>query len=101
MASLERQLQLVQAYQQPALVMRWMLHAGLRYEVAKEKYEPFDRIVDEDSDSRERIAIASLDALIAEKGVFVIANNKAEGSAPLSISRLAERIADWEAPEPA
>ena len=43
------------------------------------------------------MAIAVLDALIAEKGVFVIANNKAEGSAPLSIFRLAERIAEWEA----
>ena len=97
MASLERQLDSVQAYQQPALVMRWMLHSGLRYEVAKERYEPFDAIVDEDADTRKRMAIAVLDALIAEKGVFVIANNKAEGSAPLSIFRLAERIAEWDA----
>ena len=97
MASLERQLDSVQAYQQPVLVMRWMLHSGLRYEVARERYEPFDKIVDEDAETRERIAIAALDALIAEKGVFVIANNKAEGSAPLSIFRLAERIAEWDA----
>ena len=97
MASLERQLDSVQAYQQPALVMRWMLHSGLRYEAAKERYEPFDDIVDEDTETRERVAIASLDALIAEKSVFVIANNKAEGSAPLSIFRLAERIAEWDA----
>ncbi|MDA0312784.1 MAG: DUF72 domain-containing protein [Gemmatimonadetes bacterium] len=99
MASLERQLQLMQAYQQPALVMRWMLHAGLRYEAAKERYEPFNQIVDDDSESRERIAIAVLDALIAERGVFVIANNKAEGSAPLSIFRLAERIAARDFPD--
>ena len=77
--------------------MRWMLHSGLRYEAAKERYEPFDDIVDEDTETRERVAIASLDALIAEKSVFVIANNKAEGSAPLSIFRLAERIAEWDA----
>ena len=38
MASLERQLDSVQPYQQPTLVMRWMLHSGLRYEVAKERY---------------------------------------------------------------
>ena len=78
MASLERQLDSVQAYQQPAFIMRWMLHSGLRYEVANERYQPFDQIVDEDAESRERIAIAALDASIAEKGVFVIANNKAE-----------------------
>jgi hypothetical protein len=100
MASLERQLDSVQAYQQPAFVMRWMLHSGLRYEVAKERYQPFDQIVDEDTETRERIAIAALDATIAEKGVFVIANNKAEGSAPLSIFRLAERIAEWDARAP-
>ena len=52
MASLERQLDSVQAYQQPAFVMRWMLHSGLRYEVAKERYEPFDEIVDEDAKTR-------------------------------------------------
>ena len=97
MASLERQLDSVQAYQQPALIMRWMLHSGLRYEVARERYEPFDNIVDGDAETRERIAITALDALIAEKNVFVIANNKAEGSAPLSIFRLAERIAEWDA----
>ena len=96
MASLERQLDSVQAYQQPAFIMRWMLHSGLRYEVANERYQPFDQIVDEDAESRERIAIAALDASIAEKGVFVIANNKAEGSAPLSIFRLAQRIAEWD-----
>ncbi len=97
MASLERQLRSVHAYRQPALIVRWMLHAGLRYEGAKDRYEPFHEIVDEDEETLGRIAVAALDALIAEKGAFVIANNKAEGSAPLSIFRLAERISEWEA----
>jgi uncharacterized protein YecE (DUF72 family) len=96
MASLDRQLALIQSYQQPALVVRWMLHSGLQYEAAKERYEPFDRIVDADSDSRDRIAVAVMDALIAERDVFVIANNKAEGSAPLTVFELARRIATWE-----
>ena len=29
-----------------ALVVRWMLHPGLRYEGARRRYEPFDRLVD-------------------------------------------------------
>lgn len=95
MSSLERQLTVVRAFEQPALVVRWMLHTGLKYQVAKDRYEPFDRIVDEDTDSLERIAVAALDALVAEKGVFVIVNNKAEGSSPLSVFRLAERIGWW------
>jgi len=95
MSSLERQLAVVRPFEQPALVVRWMLHAGLKYQVAKDRYEPFDRIVDEDTDSLERIAVATLDALVAEKGVFIVVNNKAEGSSPLSVFRLAERIAWW------
>ncbi len=95
MTSLHKQLSLLQPYQQPALVMRWMLHSGLAYQAAKDRYEPFDRLVDEDSETRERITRAVLDALLAERSAFVIVNNKAEGSAPLSVFRLAERVASW------
>ncbi len=92
---IEEQLRRISPFYQPALVVRWMLHAGLRYEAAKDRYAPFDRLVDEDPAARERIAVAVLDATLAERDAFVIASNKAEGSAPLSIVRLAERIATW------
>jgi len=95
MASLEEQLHVIRHFEQPLLLVRWMLHTGLKYEAAKDRYEPFDRIVDEDGDSLGRITVAVLDALIAERTVFVVVNNKAEGSAPLSVFRLAARIADW------
>lgn len=98
MTSLDRQLGRISPFYQPALVVRWMLHDGLQYQAARDRYEPFHRLVDEDRVSRERIAVAVLDALVAERPAFVIANNKAEGSAPLSIFRLAERIASWDAP---
>ena len=97
MSPLERQLQVISPFYQPALVVRWMLHAGLKYQAARDRYQPFDRLIDEDRPSREAIAVAVIDALIAERQAFVIANNKAEGSAPLSIFRLAERIAHWSA----
>lgn len=98
MTPIDEQLRIVSPFYQPALVVRWMLHAGLRYEVAKDRYAPFDRIVDEDRASRESIARAVIDALVAERQTFVIANNKAEGSAPQSILRLAERIVEWTPP---
>jgi uncharacterized protein YecE (DUF72 family) len=77
----------------PALVVRWMLGRNLGYDQARDRYDPFDRIVDEDPRSRD--AIAGLAALAdrAGKPVLVIANNKAEGSAPLTVFRLAERVA--------
>lgn len=100
MAPLERQTALIPPHYQPALVVRWMLGGGLAYEAAKDRYEPFDRIVDEDSATRHAVAVAALDALIAEREVFVIANNKAEGSAPRTLERLAEHIVRWRDPAP-
>ncbi len=100
MSSLVQQLERIQPFNQPALIVRWMLGSGLKYGAAKERYEPFDRLVDEDLPSRERIARAVLDTLLAERDAFVIANNKAEGSAPLTIFRLAERIAEWSSTSP-
>lgn len=98
MTALADQLARVQPFMQPVLLVRWMLHEGLEYEAARSRYHPFDRLVDPDDASLERIAVAALDALVAERDVYVVANNKAEGSAPLSVFRLAERIARWDGP---
>jgi uncharacterized protein YecE (DUF72 family) len=100
MSSLATQLAVVQPFYQPVLLIRWMLGAGLEYEAARRKYEPFDRLVDEDPATRELIARTVLDGLLGEREVIVIANNKAEGSAPLSLFRLAERITRWDAETP-
>jgi len=76
-----------------AFIARWSLHSGFKYEDAKSRYFPFDKLVDEDLDSRESLAAACVKALEAGFPVYVVINNKAEGSAPLSIAMLARRIA--------
>jgi hypothetical protein len=93
MASLSDQLEALTPADQPTLVIRWMLHAGLKYQAAKDRYEPFDRLVDEDVPSRDAIAGAVRAALEAGRDAFVVVNNKAEGSSPLSVEKLARRIA--------
>lgn len=75
------------------LVIRWSLHPGLKYEEAKERHAPFDRLCDEDPVSRAAIAAALLEAAGLGREAVVIVNNKAEGSAPLSIVKLAELLA--------
>jgi uncharacterized protein YecE (DUF72 family) len=75
------------------LVVRWNLHRGFLYQAAKQRYEPFDRLVDEDSESRLILARMAADAFKAGQKVWITANNKAEGSAPLSLLKLAEEIA--------
>jgi uncharacterized protein YecE (DUF72 family) len=76
------------------LVVRWMLGGGRGYEAARERYAPFDRLVDPDPASRAAIAGLVRRALDAGRRAFVVVNNKAEGSAPASIALLARALVD-------
>ena len=73
----------------PALVVRWMLGDGMRYEQARNRFAPFDRLVE--PAPRVRGEIAGLLAEAAANGTqaWVSINNKAEGCAPLSAVELA------------
>ena len=74
------------------LVVRWNLNPKQEYEAARARYAPFDRLVDEDVSTRESIARLVAAPLSAGQPAFVIANNKAEGSAPLTLTKLAAAI---------
>jgi hypothetical protein len=71
-----------------------MLHTGLGYEEAQHRYAPFSSLVDEDPPNRSALAELVLDHALAGHDVIVTANNKAEGSAPLTLYRLAGAIVD-------
>lgn len=77
------------------LVVRWSLHSGMKYEEAKERYAPFNALVDEDPKGRTQVARLVQEATRTGQDTFVIINNKAEGSAPLSVRKLAELIAEY------
>jgi uncharacterized protein YecE (DUF72 family) len=94
MPAVEEQQQLVPPSAAPALVVRWMLHHGLGYDSARVRYEPFDRLVDPDPVHRTAIAALCVSTRAAGRAAFVIVNNKAEGSAPLTLFRLAARIVE-------
>jgi len=74
------------------LVARWNLHAGHGYEEAKQAYFPFDRLVEEDVPTRHALARLAATAAAAGREAFITINNKAEGSAPLSVAKLAAAI---------
>ena len=74
------------------LVVRWNLQAGFKYEDAKSRYAPFDRIIDPDIVTRGALAHLIHVALRSSQPAFVIVNNKAEGSAPLSCLELARAV---------
>jgi uncharacterized protein YecE (DUF72 family) len=75
------------------LVVRWMLHPSQAYEEARELYAPFNTLVDPDLTNRRRIGGMLLAATRSGQPAMIIANNKAEGSAPLSLTELARWLA--------
>ena len=94
MPPLATQAHLAQRAMTRAEVIRWMLSRGLGYDEARDRYRPFNRIVDDDLATRDAVAARCVAAAHAGRPAFVIINNKAEGSAPLSVFRLAERIVE-------
>lgn len=74
------------------VIVRWNLHPGFAYEEAKARYAPFTRLVDEDLPNRVALARLCLQAVARGDAAYIVANNKAEGSAPLTLLRLAEQI---------
>jgi len=88
MPALEEQVQQSAPDAWPTIVIRWMLRRNLRYSDAKEAFHPFNKLLNEDAASRRAVATLCRDA----KRAFIIVNNKAEGSAPLSLVSLAEEI---------
>jgi uncharacterized protein YecE (DUF72 family) len=76
----------------PDVVVRWMLRRERGYDDARDAFYPFNRLVEADSTARSAIAGLCRQAVSAGKRAFVIVNNKAEGSAPLSVVRLAEEL---------
>jgi uncharacterized protein YecE (DUF72 family) len=92
MPTLDEQQRIVSPTNAPALVVRWMLHRTLEYAAAGKRYQPFNRLVDVDLHSRAAIATLCLAALALNRPAYVIINNKAEGSAPLSVWQLAAHL---------
>ena len=80
------------------LVIRWLLHPSRSYEGAKTAYAPFDRMIDADTQRRAQIIALARAALARGQPVTIIVNNKAEGSAPLSIVALAETFVAGDGP---
>ncbi|MDB5807383.1 MAG: hypothetical protein JWN73_4705 [Betaproteobacteria bacterium] len=92
MPTAEEQLPLLRALWPGPLVVRWNLHSGFRYEEAKAQYAPFNKLVDEDPHTRGTLARVIAATAAAGYPVYLVANNKAEGSAPLTVVKLAAAI---------
>ena len=95
MPPIEAQLPMLRALWPGPLVCRWNLHrkhGAYGYEEAKSLYEPFDRLVDPDPETRDVLARVIVATAAAGFHSFVTINNKAEGCAPLSVQELAKAV---------
>ena len=93
MPDVETQARLTGALGGRALVIRWMLPEHLSYEEAKVRYAPFTRLVDVDPRIRGSVLRLCAQAVAAGTPAYVIVNNKAEGSAPLTVFELSQAFA--------
>lgn len=92
MPGVDEQAEIAGSLDEPRLAIRWMLHSGFAYEEAKDRYAPFSRIVDADPASRSSLAELAVERRKRGGETILIANNKAEGSAPLTLVELARLV---------
>lgn len=78
----------------PFAVIRLLLRPGTWYEDQRERFKPFDRLVEPDEGMRADVIAVTRRALSRGRRVFILVNNKAEGSSPLTVMALARRLAD-------
>lgn len=76
------------------MVVRLMLPPFTRYEAKKEEFKPFNRLAAPQPEMREDVAFILRAAEEADcEDAYVIVNNKAEGSSPLTVKDLAKQVA--------
>ncbi|BCS33411.1 hypothetical protein TBR22_A26380 [Luteitalea sp. TBR-22] len=76
----------------PFMVVRLLLRPGTRYEARRDAFRPFNRVVEQDDRLRRDVTRLITDAAGRQQPVYVLVNNKAEGSAPLTIRAIAEQV---------
>jgi uncharacterized protein YecE (DUF72 family) len=76
----------------PFVMVRLLLRPGATYEEQREAFAPFDRLVAPDERMRDQVVDLVGRAVALAIPAYVLVNNKAEGSSPLTIEALAERL---------
>ncbi len=75
------------------IVARLLLPPGERYAELKDAYAPFDRLVAPQTRMRQDVIRLVRQAVERDADCYVLVNNKAEGSSPLTVEALAKELA--------
>ena len=94
MPSLGEQLQRVRVDSAPFGVVRLLIPPGERYADRKKSLAPFDKLTDRRPEMRRETIDIARAFVELDCPLFVIVNNKAEGSSPLTVRELAREMID-------
>jgi uncharacterized protein YecE (DUF72 family) len=86
------QADVVPADAMPFVLVRLLLGPGATYAEQREAFAPFDRLIAPDESMRRQVVDLVARAVSRAVPAYVLVNNKAEGSSPLTIEALAERL---------
>nr|MBP6443789.1 DUF72 domain-containing protein [Gemmatimonadales bacterium] len=92
MPSIGEQFLLHDAITADFLIARALLRPGRTYSTAVDAFSPYDRVQDENSELRGDLAALAKAALELRVPAYLIVNNRAEGSAPLTITAVARQL---------
>lgn len=98
MPPIGEQLLLHDAVTAPFIVSRALLRPGRTYAKAVAAFAPYDHVQDPNPELRNDLAALATAALELRVPAYLIVNNRAEGSAPLTIVGVAERLAGRQSP---
>ena len=78
----------------PFAVVRLLLAPGTWYDDQRARFRPFNRIVAEDRTMRAQAVSIARRVAAMDRDAFLLVNNKAEGSSPLTVMGLARLLAE-------
>ncbi len=94
MPSIGEQLDLPGAIGAPFIVARALLRPGRYYAAAVDAFQPYDKIRDRNPELRSDLVRLIETAIKARIPAYVLVNNRAEGSAPLTIAAVARMLTE-------
>jgi hypothetical protein len=88
MPSLGEQHQKMETFTAPFAVLRLLTPLKMSYEAAKQRAEPYNKVVGELPDMRKEAVALIKDAIGHYRRAYVLVNNRLEGNAPLTVQAL-------------
>jgi len=82
----------METFTAPFTVLRLLTPLKISYEAAKQRAEPYDKIVGELPEMRRDTVELVKKAVVENRRAYVLVNNRAEGNAPITVEALVDQL---------